>query len=904
MFRPIDSWVPAALKALDPAARVGVVVLRTGATSAEVPSLDVGAERIVLIEAEAGANIASVAAHLRQVDPKELVADGVSAIKFALGGLGRFNPQPITLGITLAPLPDVVARLAGLPDGWMGDQERLLQTTLEPVEGEGGAVVPLRGVTAEAERSSVIAWFEEVLRRRDDASRGRLIYVRAEAGKGKSTILASLAASWLKRGEIPLPLFVPLRQLARGRGVSWQDIVRGCGVVGANADRLSAAVRQGLVMIVLDGLDEIAGRYDPEIVRQVIGVASSELVGEHSMVIISGRTTEAQQLDQKRALIVGLELPDTDDKAFSTYVAQVVDRTVVNWGDQLLELPADVVERLIPGRWDIVPAPTKADRENIEVWIVEVFDEFGRDRSLFFVQSLAGIGRCKQVDGNQVLYVPGAKRAPVSAPIYDVTLLAAALACVREESKVEDIARSYYTAERQLHVLTYFAVLAAADETLRDRLPTPNDFAARVFEVDPVNQTEEFTAIVRQNQKHALLFSTNSSPSVGDWRPDFLSEWVRGALLVRAWLNADRLPGVSGDVVRQAVVRAKRSRLAFATLFPDLFRRATLQGTQGLVALLRRELAQNSPEACANFWYLWAGLSEGERQAVGEGPDRVIDWTDLTGAEFENITFGPEFSPQSVFISATSFDDCRFDKAGFQGADLKGVVFRRCQFKNVVFEECDGPVTFENCTFEAGSFRDMRTGDLPALTFVQCRFFQGCSIEQNVQPTQSAIGIEPLCAFDECETTGVPAALCRGDWTGFYAATVPGLTQERPPEERDVAEECARALLKPFFPRRAGEGGQVQVRRYIRSSAIGRGLFPPNPPSYEELKRQLEALGFNSGGREAHIYAPWASVNGVGQEDLRLRDELLTFMTKGTRGPNMAQLIRRLGAAMGVVTRA
>ncbi len=904
MFKPLDSKIVTALRAVEPTARPGTVVVKIATGSIELPSLDIGAERYLLAEAMEGMAIDVVMAQLRQVSAAELAAEGLSSITFVLGGVGRFTPRPITLGITLVPLPVVIARLSGLPEGWVSDQERLLQTTLEPLEGEGGIVVPLRAEVEGVAKSDVLTWFEELLNGGDESTRGQLIYVRAEAGKGKSTVLASLVRTRLRHGNVPLPLFVPLRQLARGRGISWQDVVRGCGVVGTNTQRLATAVRHGLVMVVLDGLDEIAGRYDPEIVRQVLGIASNELVTRHSKVIISGRTTEAQRLEQGRALVVGLELPDTDSDAFSAYVGQVVDRTVADWGERLLEVPADVVNRLLPGRWDDIRPPTEAEKRNLKVWIIEVFDEFGRDRSLFFVQSLAGIGRCKQLDGNQVLYVPGAKRAPAVAPAYDITLLAAALACVREESKIEDIARKYFTADKQLDVLTFFTVLAVADETLRDHLPTPNSFAARIFAVDPENQNEEFTAIVRQNQKHALLFSANSSPSAGDWRPDFLSEWVRGVLLVRAWRNAEVLAGVSVDVVRRAVVRAKRSRLAFATLFADLFRHTDIREMRDLVTALRHELSQNSPEACANFWYLWAGLSDEERKAVGEGPTRVIDGTDLTGAVFENMTFGREFSPRSTFVSATLFEDCRFEDTVFQDADLSGVIFRSCEFKNVEIIECDGPVAFDNCSFEACLFKDARAGSLPALKFAQCRFLRACSVEQNTQPSQSVLGIEPLCLFNECETLDAPNRLFVGNWTGFFTANVPGLTQQRPPEDRDVAEECTRALLKPFFPSREGEGGHLQVRRYIRSSALGRGMFPPKSPPNADLKRQLEALGFTSGGREAHLYAPWASINGVRQEDLRLRQELLDFMIRGARGPNVEKLIQRLGTAMDIPIKA
>src|SRR5207245_6346588 len=117
-----------------------------------------------------------------------------------------------------------------------------------------------------------------------------------------------------------------------------------------------------------------------------------------------------------------------------------------------------------------------------------------------------------------------------------------------------------------------------------------------------VNQNEELTAIIRQMQKHALLYSTGTGAVGGEWRPAFLSEWVLQALLVRAWSRRDQFPSVdAGDVARK-IARAQRSRIAFESIFPDWLADQGDSAPEDLVAVLVAEANGGSPEACGNFW--------------------------------------------------------------------------------------------------------------------------------------------------------------------------------------------------------------------------------------------------------------------------------------------------------------
>ena len=158
-----------------------------------------------------------------------------------------------------------------------------------------------------------------------------MTYLRAEAGKGKSTLLADTALTQLERGDGPLPIFVPLRVLQRGRGVSWFELCATVGVLGAAAESVAAAVKAGLVTLLLDGLDEVAGRYDPSVVQEVLDVVTSSVYDRHSRVVISGRTTEAALLSGKSVIVRSIELPEGEDPAFGDYATLVVGDITPRW---------------------------------------------------------------------------------------------------------------------------------------------------------------------------------------------------------------------------------------------------------------------------------------------------------------------------------------------------------------------------------------------------------------------------------------------------------------------------------------------------------------------------------------------------------------------------------------------
>ena len=98
-----------------------------------------------------------------------------------------------------------------------------------------------------------------------------------------------------------------------------------------------------------------------------------------------------------------------------------------------------------------------------------------------------------------------------------------------------------------------------------------------------------------------------SHRAAGEWRPAFLSDWVRAALLVRAWERRATFPGVPAGTVARSIVTAQRARIGFESVFPD--RLAHLGGPWlgDLIGHLVTEANAESPEACGNYWFLVQG---------------------------------------------------------------------------------------------------------------------------------------------------------------------------------------------------------------------------------------------------------------------------------------------------------
>lgn len=872
-----------------PRSRSGVRPVDLGKGAVELPVFDLDSRRLVLLACEEGVD--QLAAALKKHRPGTFDEEGVSEILVAVeSGRERFRPAPVVLGVKAVSLLDAIAIVAGLPPAWDDTQEHWTAMTLEPVKMGGDyRLAKMRLVTPSG--AAPVPAQEWLAKQLSSVESDKLIYIRAEAGKGKSTLLADAARRAQATCRGPLTLYVPLRNLRRGAGASWQAIAEALGAVGpTSADLLSKAVQAGLVALLLDGLDEVSGRYDPEVVKQFLGVAFNALVRPGSRVIVSGRTTEASHLDPQKSKQIGLDLPETLDPEFRTYAGAVVDDIAPDWPDIARRVPEPPLEARDLERRPVTPA----EKEHILNWLGLAFDDFGKDRSLFFVQSLTCIGRTRQLAGNRPLVI-GEERADCS--IYEASILAAALACVREQDKVEDEAKSLFTPQGQLDVLCWYALLASCETALRQHLPNPNRCAQVSFQIDPTNQNEEFTAVLRQMTKHALLFASGDGVRVGDWRPAFLSEWIRAALLVRAWCVRGKLHPADPTLVARAISRARKSRIAFEVLLPDLVARGRVPDLKELTSLLVADANAGSPEAAESFWALLAGLGEGGRQAIAEvgRPGALASEAELSELAFESLRFGPEFSGELVFLVGSEFANCEFDGAKLASVDLTRAAFANCQFKGVHFVGCDGPVHFDGCTFDNCTFENVRVRAAPGWVFQDCRFLPGTRVVQSEPAAASGAQVFAVAEFSNCTSVEPRRDVCAGDWLGVDPARVQGLTQESEGPEANPPEVCLVRLLRPFFPSWAGPGGEIQARQYIRLSALGRGAMPEGSPSDGELLAILQAEGFSHAGRADHLYAPWSSITGARRRELR--NEMLAFLRNQTRSPAIDRMLRKIDAA-------
>lgn len=858
-----------------------------------LPVYRIGDRTLVLFDASEHASIANLLDEIRAT-VKEAV-DGLPGYEILLVPTrGPGIPMTrivVARGLSLMSLHDAIGTLIGLPDGWRESQERLVGKTLEPLTLDGEVNVASLFVEGD-EKQEAFEWLSSRLESWS-ATQDKLVYLRAEAGKGKSTLFAETVRRQLQRGTGPLPLYLPLRQLQRGAGVSWGDIASCAGILGKGADELAAAATHGLAALLLDGLDEVSGRYDPNLVKGVIDVIKLKLEGRRSIIFLSGRTTEATFLNPQSALEIGIELPESQDTAFAEYCSLVINKITPEWPKVSRRVPEPPYSELeLQDR-----APSTAEQKTILDWIGRVFDELGKERSLFFVQSLACVGRTYQLDGNQPFLIPTREEPARRAPLYDVCVLAATLASVREQDKVEDLARESFTPAAQLDLLTLFA-LRSSTAGIGEAFAQPNELAQQVFNIDPVNENEAFTAIVRQMQKHALLFAGLSEGlRTGEWRPTFLSDWVRAALVARAWQRRDHLASyMDSGQLEKTIARASRVAYTFGVILPELVEKGDrLKDWLHLVDILRTEANQGSPEACENFWRLACAISDDARNQQGDLPAKMVELADLSDLHSDAISFDNSFSSNLVTFVAADFSHCEFNETHFTSCDLSDAIFTNCDFDGASFLHCDGPVLFDGCKFTGCHFEDLRMRNFPAIRFIDCEFQANNSLVQHRGPSD-ATSYQSSVVFENCICEDPAEDWMEGEWLGVNPRNLEGLRRDYD-EAPSKIDRTLRGLLNPFFPRRVGSGDQRQARGYIRSSALGRGVWPDGAPTGSELMDILLSSGFTTGGREGHVYAPWSSVVGSGDEAMEIRNELLAYLHNRKRGPFVDQLIEKIQRA-------
>jgi hypothetical protein len=202
----------------------------------------------------------------------------------------------LQLGKSAVTRTFALRKLLDLPATFEKSQQSLIDEALSPLELLGTRPIAMRLVHDDEEiHPDAATKLSEIIG--DPASKnGGLVFIEAEAGRGKTILLASQAQKIREQSLGKLPIFVPLRKLPLESGVAWESITQLIGIVGEGSERLIRAVKSGLVTLFLDGIDEVSGRYDKSLVGDLLDLMTGRLRSTESAVVLSGRRTEARHL--------------------------------------------------------------------------------------------------------------------------------------------------------------------------------------------------------------------------------------------------------------------------------------------------------------------------------------------------------------------------------------------------------------------------------------------------------------------------------------------------------------------------------------------------------------------------------------------------------------------------------
>lgn len=816
---------------------------------------------------------------LLKIEPPE----GVTVIRYVVTTLPNLqNKINLRLGHEAISSVPAIHKLLDLPATFSETQTQYINEAFSSVASLPGGPVKTRAVIRFENKytpEQINDVFSLVNSEISSSNHG-LYFIEAEAGKGKTVLLSMIAQYINNHFTDRLCIYIPLRRLPIQSATSLESIMQLIGVVGAGAERLKRAIKNGLVITILDGIDEVSGRYDRSVIQDLLLLLTKTLSGTESISILSGRKTEARQLNPDQWKIIGIELPYFDSSEFKRYVKMIVTELEKDWDKYIPGLPDGSIELLTNEKID---AQAHREIDSIIDWIIAIFPSVGKDASLFFVQGLAAIGINSRINNKRILsyndnqdnYIPSLTK---------LCLTAALFACLREQSKIEDFAKKYYTVANQMNALYGFSVLSSAQSI--GQLPTPNEIARQVFHIDTTNNNEEYTAILRQNAKHALLYATEAA--TGAYQPKFLSDWIRCAFLANILIHPEIDLGIDKCIIYELIGSADRARYTFSSLLPELFSDDE-KVPRMLITAMTKEARNGSETACANLWQLRAAIGDDEMDWEIPNP---LHLAQLEQAEFTGCTIGEELSGEYFFL-----DDCQFLGANISdvqlvGVSMTGVVFRNCKIINLELEHCDGPIYFDNCKVANCLFLNTKSYKKPALYFNNCRIeCDDIFAIQNI-PTYGTNQSSPLLEFSNCTTNIIIDDYIKGNWL-HNSIPVTGIEFVENPSV-DPAIECLHETLNTFFPYWGGED-KVQARDYIRLSALGRGFLPEGSPSRDELQQYLISVGFKAGGRSDHIYGPWSSVVGGGDSGRKIRSELIDFMRDKTiQGPTVKSLLKKI----------
>lgn len=804
--------------------------------------------------------------------------DDVSAVYFVLSYWVPIDHEKISLalGRSAVSVRFALRKLLDLPNTFDASQETSIHEALSAIRQLNVDPIRMTLVGRGEHHLDASKQLVEMIQVRRTSGDG-LVFVEAEAGKGKTILLASTAQRIRDDKSGKLPIFIPLRKLPLESGVAWESITRLIGIVGEGSERLIRAVKAGLVTIFLDGIDEVAGRYDKNLIRDLLQLMTDQLGSKESVVVLSGRRTEARHLNPDEWKIYSIELPDLASDDFRRYVGSVLDG-LIQQSNHLVEVPTDYLD-LMGNR----PADDQVSREREEIvdWILEVFPEVAKEPSLFFIQGLAAIAIGRRAGNRATLRTQDNK--PYFPPISDVCLSAAVFACIRECSKVDGVASSEYSVKNQMQALQGLAAIASAPTI--GSAPTPNELVPEAFQVDPVNSPEIYVAITRQNAKHALLYAAEAA---GGYRPQFLSDWIRCSLIAQILNCKPPLGSLSREDILKLAVSAERAKYTFDVLLPSALNEEPVQ-VEWLEAF-RAAIASGFETASANQWILRASLGDERFSTTANNP---LPLAEITDTEFAGFSINEELSGSDFFLDGSLFVSSKISNVQLDSVSMQGVVFTDCDISNIKLVDCEGPITFEDCTFTNVQILNTKSLAKPALTFETCSFLGTENRLKQEKPAYGADEYASVVEFINCFTEGDIDSLLSGDWAS-NERPLNGISKKEARSE-SKAETCLRRALRTFFPSHIGSGSSPQARRYIRLSALGRGSMPPGSPGQERLQQIFETVGFTTGGRADHLYGPWSSVVGASASGLDLRSELVDFLLDSTKqGPNIQKMIGKI----------
>lgn len=198
---------------------------------------------------------------------------------------------------------------------------------------------------------------------------------------------------------------------------------------------------------------------------------------------------------------------------------------------------------------------------------------------------------------------------------------------------------------------------------------------------------------------------------------------------------------------------------------------------------------------------------------------------EITDIEFTGFEIGSELSGEDFLLDGNRVVNSSVSNVCLRGVSLSDVSFENCILSDVELDDCDGPIVFEGCELSGFIVKNTRSKRKPALRFVDCTFIgEKNLLVQNVAAYGDTAYGSPV-VFDNCECECDVAKLMQGEWTA-KEEVLTGISRKSV-QTMSNAEACLRRALRAFFPSHLGDSSALQVRRYIRLSALGRGSMPP-----------------------------------------------------------------------------